>query len=440
MKSWLNSVLLLAAGCLSSGPVAVAQSNILTNGDFESDLEGTTIGGTDFIDTTTITGWRVFAVGGATASATVTSAAGKNGKGIELVRTSPGGADAAFDKDDPSLRQLVAPEERIYKLTVDARDGGEFGTPEFGAELQFNDSSFNRTAVFNPGPDFETFGLTVRSDAGGSMSARFGLFGPERSVHFDNAVVVDATSGVNRMVNGGFENSATSLTNWRFFDTTGVSGTATLSSDARSGARAALLNVTADPTGGDIGLDIDPARVATISGEELTLSFAAKTVAAPSSDTRLRATLAGFDLDGNFVGNFFNEDVNPPTSAYEPYSFEFDVPDGVAVVNVGFRVFDQTLNVPTTGGYLIDDVSLLREPDTPLADFDMDMDVDGNDLLLIQRGLGMTTTAQDISNWKAAFGLDGGVTAVPEPAALRLGGLAVLGLGGVRRRVRSKCW
>jgi hypothetical protein len=105
---------------------------------------------------------------------------------------------------------------------------------------------------------------------------------------------------------------------------------------------------------------------------------------------------------------------------------------------LGFRAFNETLNVPTTGGYLIDDVSMLRPLDTSVADLDMDMDVDGNDLLLIQRGLGMTTTAQDISNWKAAFGLEGGVTAVPEPAARWLVGLAVMGLGGVRRRVRWK--
>jgi hypothetical protein len=63
------------AACLAWSAVAMAQTNILTNGDFEADAEGTTIGGTDFIDTTTITGWRVFAVGGATASATVTTAA-----------------------------------------------------------------------------------------------------------------------------------------------------------------------------------------------------------------------------------------------------------------------------------------------------------------------------------------------------------------------------
>ena len=420
----------------------MAQTNILTNGDFEADAEGTTIGGTDFIDATTITGWRVFAVGGATASATVTSAAAKSGKGIELVRTSPSGADAAFDKDDPLLRQLIAPEERIYKLTVDARDGGPFGTPEFGAELQFNDSSFNRTAIFDPGPDFETFGLTVRSDAGGSMGARFGLFGPERSVHFDNAIVVDATSGVNRMVNGGFENSATSLTNWRFFDTTGVSGMATLSNDARSGARAALLNVTLDPTGGDVGLDVDSARVATISGEELTVSFAAKTFAAPGSETRLRATLAGFDSAGNFVGDFFTEFVNPPTSGYEPYSFEFTVPDGVAAVNLGFRVFDAILNAPSIGGYLIDDVSLLRAPDAVLGDFDLDLDVDGHDFLVWQRGGSPTPLSEvDLATWKANFGHTasaGASAAVPEPTAMWLG-LVAAGLvaGSTRRRLAA---
>ena len=42
------------------------------------------------IDTTSITGWRAFGVGSsATGTATVTSAAGQSGQGIELVRVAP---------------------------------------------------------------------------------------------------------------------------------------------------------------------------------------------------------------------------------------------------------------------------------------------------------------------------------------------------------------
>ena len=87
------------------------------------------------------------------------------------------------------------------------------------------------------------------------------------------------------------------------------------------------------------------------------------------------------------------------------------------------------------------------------ADFDNDSDVDGNDFLIWQRGLGVGTTnetgdanddgavdAADLAIWRGDFG-DGGsaaikVAAVPEPAALALAALATLGFAGGRARRR----
>lgn len=460
MMSYLaKHVLAVGTVFLLTTSAALAQPNILTNGDFEADLEGTFGGGTDVVDTGSITGWRVFGVGGQTGTATVTSAAGRSGQGIELARQNPlGSGDSAFDKDDPALRDLIPAEERIYKLTVDARDGGVFGgTPELRAELQFTDTSYNRAASFDPEVEFETFGLTARSDAAGTISARFNL-GPfgDQSAHFDNATLVDATSGVNRLVNGGFENSATRMLNWRFFDTTGFAGTATLSDDANSGERAALLSVTSDPTGGDIGLDFDPFRVATIGGEELTLSFAAKNVEEPSADTRLRATVAGFDIGGNFVSDFVTELVDAG-NAYEQFSFTFQVPDEVAQVNVGFRVWNEVTNGFSTGSYLIDDVSLLRAAAAVAGDYNGNGIVDAADYTVWRDTLGSTTDLRangddtgasagviddaDYVFWKTNFGSIGGggaavSSAVPEPTALLLVILGATLTGAFRRRVR----
>jgi hypothetical protein len=92
-------------------------------------------------------------------------------------------------------------------------------------------------------------------------------------------------------------------------------------------------------------------------------------------------------------------------------------------------------------------------PTTPAfdADFDGDLDVDGNDFLIWQRGLGTGTAnadgntdgdtdvdATDLANWKAAFGLPvppavSAAAAVPEPACASL---LAIGLGVLVRRRR----
>ncbi len=421
----VNKLFLVVVTWIVSGAVAIAQPNILLNGDFEADPEGTVGGGTDVVDATSITGWRAFGVGGVTGMATVTSAAGESGKGIELVRTGPAGGDAAFDKDNPSLHEPIPTEERIYKLSVDARDGSQFGgTPALGLGIQFDNVAFNRGAGVDPGSDFETFGLTAKSDAGGRVSVRFDVAGvSDRSVHLDNASLVDATVGVNRLSNGGFENSDTGLPNWRFFDVVAPTGSATLSTDANSGNNAVLLDVTLDPLA-DIGLDLEPVRVATIAGEELTLSLSSKQISSASADTRLRTSIAGFDATGAHVSDFLVELLNPGTSAYEDFSFDITVPDDVDFINVGFRVWDELLGFASIGSYLIDDVSVLRQAGS--GDFDGDGDVDGSDFLKWQQdGL----SASELTDWKIGYGNPppvSAVAAVPEPTSVLL--LGILGL------------
>jgi hypothetical protein len=61
------------------------------------------------------------------------------------------------------------------------------------------------------------------------------------------------------------------------------------------------------------------------------------------------------------------------------------------------------------------------------GDFDDDGDVDGNDFLVWQRGVGSTHDAGDLADWRANFGATatGAAGAVPEPSAL---GLAIAAL------------
>jgi hypothetical protein len=67
----------------------------------------------------------------------------------------------------------------------------------------------------------------------------------------------------------------------------------------------------------------------------------------------------------------------------------------------------------------------------PAGDFDDDTDVDGNDFLVWQRGLGSTFDAGDLADWKANFGASAvtASNAVPEPSGVWLA-LAIATLAG----------
>lgn len=422
-------------GCLLSA--ASAQTNILQNGDFEADPEGTTVTVTGGGEVNAITGWRYFAVNGATASATVTEAAGRTGKGLEMVRHAAPGSDSALDKDDESIRETIPASERIYLMTIDARDGEMFGgTTWLSAELQFpGTSGLNRGRTFDPAADWETFGLTARSGVEGQLSTRFNMLSEvDASVYLDNARVVDATVGVNRVVNGGFENSTTRTLNWRFFDQTGK-GTVSLSSNAHTGSTAALLSVTDEVLSGDVGLDLEGHRIAALGGESLTLSFASMMADTSNEFSQLQYTVAGFDSTGGFTGNILQDVVVPSSTLYETFSFEFDVPEEVVALNVAFRPFDELFFGPGIGSYLIDDVSVSRVLDISAGDFNSDGQVDGRDFLEWQRGNSPDAlSAADLANWQAAYGQSApALMAIPEPAGLALGAWMLFCLAHRRR-------
>ncbi|MBA3481806.1 MAG: hypothetical protein H0T51_08330 [Pirellulales bacterium] len=97
------------------------------------------------------------------------------------------------------------------------------------------------------------------------------------------------------------------------------------------------------------------------------------------------------------------------------------------------------------------DVAVIPAGATQDADFDGDSDIDGEDFLIWQRGLGGTNVTNangnadgdgdvdgdDLAVWKTQFGTIPAavsVGAVPEPGALTLGGMTLATLAGVARR------
>jgi hypothetical protein len=189
----------------------------------------------------------------------------------------------------------------------------------------------------------------------------------------------------------------------------------------------------------DIGLDLEPMRIPTIVGEELTLSLASKKVA-DVEDARLRISLAGFDDADAHVGDFFIELLDPGMDAYEEFSFDFTVPESVASVNVAFRIWDGVFDSWFDGAYLIDDVSLMGPAGS--GDFDGDGDIDGNDFLVWQQGGSPNPlSTADLEAWRTAFGMVAGteavMTAVPEPASLLQ--IVAVGLMLLARKRGGEC-
>lgn len=94
-----------------------------------------------------------------------------------------------------------------------------------------------------------------------------------------------------------------------------------------------------------------------------------------------------------------------------------------------FYIFSRALSDAEIGTLAMQNVTLA-------GDFDEDGDVDGNDFVVWQRGVGTAYDASDLADWRSNYGSGGGgISSVPEPTAAVLCSIVILGYAAGRRAV-----
>jgi len=140
------------------------------------------------------------------------------------------------------------------------------------------------------------------------------------------------------------------------------------------------------------------------------------------------------DTDGIPVGNFNDAsgfigvqfELNANTHyGYVGYEGDAGLGGDGRVFTIGWE------DVPNTA------VLAGNAPPGLATDYDGDNDVDGNDFLIWQRGLGTTHDADDLATWRTEFGQTAAaaaIGAVPEPGSLALLAMGAAGISSYRQR------
>jgi len=336
------------------------------NGSFEDGALGS-VGapGTFGIDSTSVPGWRIFAVEGASGRFSVSSTTpASQGKNVLIVERAAGGAgDTAADTAVP----VEVESGRVYKVLADVKaiqappEGGETWAT-VSARLFGAQSYRERSFVFQPTPAYETAGAAIFAEPGFSLlTARLDTAGKSGQAGFDNVRYEDVTTEGDRMINGGFENSTTRLIGWRYGSADGGEGSAALIQGEGVGGSGACLFSRSNSVG-DVVLDLGESsqRVPVRPEESLALDFDAKR-SGENDACKLRISVMEYDSNGeHLLDTSFLFD--PERDGFSHFHEEYTPVAGAAFFDLSFRIFEPNCGAQAVGSFYLDNISVKGIP------------------------------------------------------------------------------
>jgi hypothetical protein len=220
-----------------------------------------------------------------------------------------------------------------------------------------------------------------------------------------------------------------------------------------------VLNTDDDAGVGGLGL-WQPATTQTFNGSVANMEIRARLTAPLAAGQADHIVVIAKDKDGNgtaSVGDFGGEEFhfNVPLSSFNqagmttltlPFSAasiiqaqEFATAGDGSFAN--FNLYYLGLQTDQGAGLVDLEIEYVRIAlPGQTGDFDGDEDVDGNDFLVWQRGLGTQYDSSDLADWRANYGAQSvpAAGAVPEPASASLALGFIAAAMSIARRVRSR--
>jgi len=312
-------------------------------------------------DIASVPGWRVFAVDGATGTFSVSATPpASQGRNVLIVERAAGEAgDTAADTSVP----VDVESDRVYKVLADVKaiespSGSGETWATVSARLFGAQSYREKTFTFQPTPAYESVGAAIFADAGfNHLTTRLDTAGKPGQACFDNARYEDVTTGGDRTINGGFENSTTRVIGWRCGSGDGGEGSATLVKGEGVGGGSACLFSRANAEG-DVVLDMDDPsqRVPVHPGESLSLDFDAKR-SGENDACKLRVSVIEYDSAGEFLSDtsllFY-----PEREGFSHFHEEYTPVAGAAALALAFRIVTPNAAAQSVGAFYLDNISV----------------------------------------------------------------------------------